>query len=185
MDDEAIIALYFARNEDAIAETDRAHGAFCRRLAENILTLREDAEECVSDTYRTVWERIPPTVPRSLRTFLGRIVRDISISRWRAEHAQRRGSGMQVLLSELEDCLPGGESAEQSVERAALAGCIAGWLGTLSADDRALFLRRYWYGDQLQTLAHACGVPQGRLAQRMLRLRRSLRGALEQEGFTV
>jgi len=71
MDDRAIVALYFARDEAAIVETDRAHGAFCRRVASNLLSIREDAEECVNDTYHAAWDRIPPTVPQSLRAFLG------------------------------------------------------------------------------------------------------------------
>lgn len=50
MEDTAIIDLYWARDEGAIAETDRKYGSFCRRLALNILVSREDSEECVNDT---------------------------------------------------------------------------------------------------------------------------------------
>ena len=55
MDDKQIIELYFDRNEQAIKETDVKYGAFCHRIAMNILDIHEDAEECVNDTYYSVW----------------------------------------------------------------------------------------------------------------------------------
>lgn len=185
MDDPQIIALYFQRNETAIRETDRKYGPFCRRMAENILTLREDAEECVNDTYHTAWNTIPPEEPRSLRAFLGRIVRNLSISRWRAGRAQKRYGGMEVLLSELDDCVPAGNLVEEALDRQALAGSISAWLDGLPAQERRLFLRRYWYGDAVNALAAEAGCTANQMAQRMLRLRKSLKSALEAEGVNV
>lgn len=182
MDDDRIIELYFRRDETAIAETDRKYGAFCRRVAINILSIREDAEECVNDTYHAAWSKMPPELPQSLRAFLGRITRNLSISRYRANHAQKRYGGMEVLLSELDDCVPSGERVEQTADRHALSALISGWLDTLSAEDRALFVRRYWYGDAVQALARECGCTPNQMAQRMLRLRKSLKAVLEQEG---
>ena len=49
--DEQIIALYWARQEAAIAETALKYGGLCTRVAGNILASREDSEECVNDTY--------------------------------------------------------------------------------------------------------------------------------------
>ena len=66
MDDKQIIELYFERNEQAIKETDAKYGAFCHRIAMNILDIHEDAEECVNDTYYSVWKQIPPTVPERM-----------------------------------------------------------------------------------------------------------------------
>lgn len=185
MDDPQIIALYFQRNETAIRETDRKYGPFCRRMAENILTLREDAEECVNDTYHTAWNTIPPEEPRSLRAFLGRIVRNLSISRWRAGRAQKRYGGMEVLLSELDDCVPAGNLVEESLDRQALAGSIGAWLDGLPEEDRRLFVRRYWYGDAANALAEEIGCTANQMAQRMLRLRKSLKSALEAEGVDI
>ena len=48
-----------------------------------------------------------------------------------------------------------------------------------------LFVRRYWYGDAVQELASRCGITSAKMAQRMLRLRRSLRAALEAEGVSI
>ena len=106
MEDKQIIELYFQRNETAIAETANKYGAFCHKIAMNILSIREDAEECVNDTYHSVWNQIPPTNPNSFRSFLGRITRNLSISRFRTLRAQKRYAGMELMLSELEECIP-------------------------------------------------------------------------------
>ena len=65
MDDLTIIELYFARNEKAIEETDKKYGKLCFSVANNILFNDEDSEECVNDTYLSVWNKIPPTRPNN------------------------------------------------------------------------------------------------------------------------
>lgn len=181
MEDEDIVRLYWDRNERAISETDRKYGPFCHRLAVNILTSREDAEECVSDTWHRAWDTMPPQLPRSLMAYLGRIVRNLALSRYRASHAQKRYAGQEALLSELSECLPAKETVEGAVEGRRIAQVVARWLEGLPRRDRVLFLRRYWYGDPLQDLAGRAGLSAPQLAQRMLRLRRSLKAELERE----
>ena len=185
MDDAHIIALYWDRDESAITETDRKYGSYCRTIALNILSVWEDAEECVNDSYHHAWNAMPPQRPDRLPPFLGRIVRNLSISRWRRERAQKRYSGLESLLSGLEECLPDPKGVEQEVEGRALTRRIEGWLEGLSRDDRAVFLRRYWYGQEVQALARAWGVTPNQMAKRLQRLRKSLKQDLEQEGITV
>lgn len=185
MDDKAIIDLYFQRDELAISETDRKYGAFCHHIAMNILRIREDAQECVNDTWHAAWKQIPPVFPKSLRAFLGRITRNLSISRYRAGHAKKRYAGMEVLLSELEDCIPGGDPADLIIERRELSRIISGWLDSLSPGDCTLFIRRYWYGDAVKSLALEYGCTPGQMSQRMLKLRRSLKNVLEREGTVL
>ncbi|MBQ3029209.1 MAG: sigma-70 family RNA polymerase sigma factor [Lachnospiraceae bacterium] len=185
MDDKQIIDLYFVRDEQAIVETEQKYGRFCWRIAMNVLGVREDAEECVSDTYLSAWKQIPPTVPESFKAFLGRIVRNLSISRFRTMRAKKRYNGMEVLLSELGDCVPSDQYVEQTVEAKELSGYISEWLDSLPAEDSALFVRRYWFGDAVQELAEKCGITAAQMAQRMLRLRKGLRSALEQKGVAL
>jgi RNA polymerase sigma-70 factor (ECF subfamily) len=116
VEDELIIEMYFKRDELAITETDRKYGAFCHRVAMNILSIREDAEECVNDTYHAAWRQIPPTFPDSLRAFLGRITRNLSVSRFRANRAEKRYTGMEQMLSELNDCVPSSDNVKQAIE---------------------------------------------------------------------
>ena len=183
MDDEAIVALYWSRDESAITETDRKYGPYCRTIAQNILSSREDAEECVSDAWHHAWNAMPPQRPGSLSAFLGRIVRNLSISRWRRERAQKRYSGLEVLLSELEDCLPDPKGVEEAVEGRTLTRRVEAWLEGLDRDDRAVFLRRYWYGQEVKALAKEWGVGANQMAKRLQRLRKDLKRVLEQEGM--
>ena len=183
MTDDQIIQLYFDRDQTAIAETDRKYGSYCYAIASNLLS-REDSEECVSDTYHAAWTHIPPEVPKSLKAFLGRIVRNLSISRFRGNHASKR-SGTTVLLSELEDCLPAPHTVETEVDARELSQLITSWLTTLSGDDRALFVLRSWHGTAVQKLAEKCGCTPNAISLRIRRLRKDLQGYLEVKGVSL
>lgn len=185
MEDSQIVSLFWVRSEDAIRETDLKYGAFCRTLAQNILCIREDAEECVNDTWHHAWNAIPEERPSLLRAWLGKVVRNLALDRWRSSRAQKRYDGMELLLSELEDCVPARETVEESVEAAELGRVISAWLAALPEDDAALFVRRYWNGDALNALAKERGVAAAKLAQKMYRLRLSLKATLEQEGIVL
>ena len=185
MDDLAIVELYHRREERAIDETDKKYGGLCRGIALRLLGIREDAEECVNDTWYAAWDKMPPERPQSLGAFLGRITRNLSVSRWRQSRAQKRYSGMEVLLSELEDCVPAPGTVEQDLERRQLAQAIGTWLDTLGQEDRRLFIRRYWYGLAVKDLAAEAGERANTLAQRLSRLRKSLRAFLESEGVEL
>ena len=185
MEDERIIDLYWRRDEDAIAETDRKYGPFCHTLALNILSVREDAEECVSDTWYRAWTAIPPLRPEKLRLWLGRIVRNLAINLWHRNHARKRYDGMETMLDELEDCIPSPVTVERTVEDGELGEIISSWLDGLPPEDRTLFVRRYWYGEALNALAVEGGVDAGTLAGRMYRLRQALRAVLEREGIAL
>lgn len=185
MEDKQIIALYFARNETAIRETDCKYGSYCSRIALNLLHIREDAEECVNDTYFAAWNRIPPETPRSLSAYLSRILRNIAISRFRRDHAQKRYDGMELLLSELDDCIPTTENVEKTLEEAELSEMISDFLESLPADDRTLFIRRYYHGDTVKALAKISGSDPKKLSYRLFTLRAKLRTTLEEKGVCI
>ena len=185
MEDAGIVALYWARNERAIEETRDKYGGYCYGIAMNLLHVPEDAEETVSDTWHAAWNAMPPEKPDSLRAWLGRVVRNLSLRRWNREHRQKRDPGLTELLSELEDCLPSPITVEGALEAKELGAALDAWLGSMSREDRRLFLRRYWYGVSLRDLARERGTTPDRLAQKMLRLRRSLKAALEKEGISL
>ena len=185
MDDLTIVELYHRRDEQAIAESDKKYGALCHSIALRLLALREDAEECVNDTWHAAWNRMPPDRPSVLGAFFGRITRNLSISRWRRDHAKKRYDGMESLLSELEDCVPAPRTVEEDFDRQQLALFISAWLDSLADEDRRLFIRRYWYGDPVKELAAERGVTANVLSQRLLRLRRALRAFLESEGVEL
>ena len=186
MEDTQIIDLYFARDERAIRETDAKYGRFCLAVASNILTLPSDAEECVNDTYLHAWNAMPPERPRILKGWLGRVVRNLSLDRWRHAHAAKRYAGMDVLLSELDDCVPDhGADPVKAIEAAELSEMISRWLRTLSAADRNLFLLRYWYGFAPKELAHRYGTGAKQITKQLFTLRQKLKAQLEQEGISL
>ena len=185
MDDSQIVALYWERSERAIAETEQKYGGFCRSVARNLLSSREDAEEVVNDAYHAAWNAMPSERPTKLGMWLGRVVRNRAVDRWRRDHRQKRFAGMETLLSELDDCVPARETTEQAADAAALGRAIDAWLRTLPQEDTALFLRRYWNGEALAALAKEFDETPNSLAQRMRRLRLRLKRALEEEGYTV
>ena len=185
MEDQKIIAMYHGRDEGAITETEKKYGVFCRTIALNILSIREDAEECVNDTWLAAWMKMPPEYPCSLKAFLGRITRNLSISRFRAKRAQKRYNGLELMLSELEECVPTTVSVEGEIERRELGAHISDWLETLPQDDCSLFIRRYWYGDAVKALAEEQNCTENQIAQRMRWMRGRLKSYLESKGVEL
>ena len=185
MEDANIVALYWQRDQGAITASDEKYGTLCHSLSFNILQTHEDAEECVNDTWHRAWDTMPPQKPNSLRAYFCRIVRNLSIDRWRARYSQKRGEGMETLVLELEDCVPAVQSAEAEFEAKETAAAIDRWLDTLSREDRMAFVRRYWYGERVDALAGQCGCTPKQMAGRLFRLRNGLRRALEREGVSL
>ena len=98
MDDKANLELYRARSDQAIKETSAKYGSYCYRIAYNILSCREDSQECVNDAYLAAWNTIPPKAPAILSTYLGKLTRYISLDRWKRRNAYKRGGGEVALL---------------------------------------------------------------------------------------
>lgn len=168
MEDLQILDLYWRRDERAIRETDARYGAYLHAIAWNILSDREDAEKCVNDTYHQAWNAIPPDRPACLWAWPGRVCRNIALNLWNKNHAKKRGSDMELLLSELEDCIPAPDGPERRAEDAAIRDCLNAWLRGLPAEDRALFVRRYWYGETPGALAEERKLPAKKLTQKLL-----------------
>ncbi len=185
MQDKYIIELYWNRDQKAIGETDKAYGRFCRSIAYNLLGIREDAEEVTQDGYMQAWMNIPPTRPESLKTWLAKIIRNLSINLWKKNHAQKRYSGMDVILDELGECIPSRESVEEEIDNLELGRIISKWLNSLDAEDRLIFVRRYFMGDNLRDIAHISTLNEKQLASRMFKLRNQLKNELESEGILI
>jgi RNA polymerase sigma-70 factor (ECF subfamily) len=182
LNDQTIIDLYFARDEQAIRETERAHGAFCMGVSMSILNNRLDAEECVNDTYLRAWNAIPPTVPRCLRAFLARIVRNLSIDRYRKKREEAPVVELEAAMAELAASIP--EGAEQEAGEA-LADLLDRFLRTEEEVDRRLFLGRYWYGVSVKALAEGSGLSPNAVTKRLGKTRKRLSVYLSERGYTI
>ena len=185
MEDSKIIDLYFERNEAAITETDQKYGAYCRSIAWNILQNHEDSEECVSDTWLRAWNAMPPEKPNILRQFLAKITRNLSLDRFRADHAQKRGSGeVPLALEELKECVGSGDPATDA-ERKLLEELIGQFLQQLSQRDRGVFLRRYFYMESRKDIAARYGMKETNVRLCLSRTRQRLREYLRKEDFPL
>lgn len=186
MEDTAIIDLFVARDELAIAETDRKYGNYCYRIAERILNNREDAQETVNDTFLHTWNAIPPERPGFLRQYLGTITRNLAFSRWRCRSADKRGGGeMDLVLEELAYCIPGGERPEQKLDEKELVMTICRFLDTLPRREQDIFLRRYFYVEESDQIAARYGMKRSNVLRILSRTRIKLKTYLTQEGYDI
>ena len=186
MDDTAIIALYWDRNEQAIPATADKYGNYCASIARNILTSPEDVEECVNDTYLGAWNAMPPHKPTLLSAFLGKITRNLSFNRYKRNHADKRGGNeIPAVLEELAGCVSGKEDIVLMFERKELVAAINDFLETLSPQKRGVFVCRYWYADSISDIVARYGMGYSAVTTLLNRLRIQLRTFLTDRGYEL
>ena len=185
MDDNKIIELFFARSDRAVAELDGRYGGVCHHTARNILSNREDAEECVNDAYMALWNQIPPEKPIFLRAYLLKIVRNIAYDRLDQRKAAKRDDAVTVCLHELEDCLPAGDDLDAILESKLIRQILNGYLYSLKERDRSLFIRRYFLMESCRTIGKDLGMTQSAVSTRLARLRHMLKQKLTEEGIAL
>ncbi len=186
MEDHEIIGLYFARDTKAIEMTKEKYGRYCKSIAKRILDDPRDAEECENDTYLDAWNAIPPEKPNVFSVFLGTITRRIALDRFRQRKAAKRGGGDFTLsLDELSDCIPSGKSIDEAMETKALAEIINRFLRGLPDEERAVFLRRYWFFESTADITERFGFSAGKIKMMLSRTRKKLRTELEKEGIFI
>lgn len=184
MQDAQIIELYFARNEEAIAATSAKYNSYCMQIAMNILHSREDSEECVNDTYLAAWNSIPPQRPERLSAYLARLARNLSLNRYKSNHAERRGGGeLAISLSELDECIADTAVEDESAEAAGRR--ISDFLYTLNKETRQVFVRRYFYNDSISDIAHRFGMSDSKVKSMLHRTRIGLKAYLEENGVNI
>lgn len=186
MNDYQIIELYLKRDEQAIVESQNTYGAYCYKIANNILHNHEDAEECVNDTWLRTWNIVPPQRPNYLALFLGKITRNLSFDRWRKAHAKKRGQQeIELVLDELMECIPDFMDVEQEILAKELGETINHFLKSLKKKDREIFLRRYYYVENVSNIAVDCGLKESYVLVILSRVRKKLVQFLQKEGYQL
>jgi RNA polymerase sigma-70 factor (ECF subfamily) len=183
MDDRAIVDLYIARSERAISETEKKYGRYCRYIASNILHSDTEAEECVDDAYMNTWYAIPPAEPRSLRTFVGRITRNLALGRYQHKHAQKRYSGSESAIEEIGELISAPE--ESLVDTIALRDGLNEFLGALTRRSRIIFVKRYWYLASIKEIAADVNASESSIKVSLHRTRCELKEFLKKKGITI
>ena len=186
MEDEKIVQLYLERDETAIWHTAEKYGLRLRALSFGITSDRQTSEECENDTYYEAWKRIPPNEPKEyFYAFLARITRHISIDRCRERASLKRNGLIVELTEELEMCLPAYDDVDRVIDAKMLGEAINRFLLTLSREKRVIFMRRYFFLDNVSAIAKRCYVSESKVKTSLLRIRKDLKDYLNKEGYTL
>ena len=186
MEDGRIVELYLARNETAIRETADTYGGRLRALAKGIVCDAQTAEECENDTYLEAWNSIPPHEPRGyLYAFLARITRHLALNCCRNRRRLKRSAHVMGLTAEMEACLPAPDNEPCRLDDESLAKALNGFLASLPAEKRNIFIRRYWYLDSVADIASRYAFSQSKVKTTLHRMRTQLREYLEKEGYAL
>ncbi len=184
MTDENIIKLYFDRNEQAISVTKNKYGKYLYTIAYNILHIKEDCEESVSDTYLGAWNTMPPKKPNVLQTYLGKLTRNISLKRFRNNSTQKRGGTQtDIALEELSEILASDNSVEETIERDVLLNFVQRFVKGLENEQRQIFIARYWYMYSIKDISQKLGYSESKVKSALKRSRDKLKDELKKEGL--
>lgn len=186
MEDNKIVELYWKRSETAITETANKYGRYCNVIAFNILHNKEDAEECVNDTYLKVWGVIPTLRPQRFSAFIGKITRNLSLHKYEYYKAKKRDYDITTItIEELQDCIPNSDNVEGIIDDMMLTEVINRFLSEVSAEKRKIFMRRYWYLSSIKEIASDYQITESKVKMILLRVRKDLKKLLEQEGIAL
>lgn len=185
MEDNRIIELFFARNENAIAETARKYGRLCTGLASGILKNASDAEECVNDCWLGTWNSIPPNRPESLMGYVCKITRNLAIKRYHHNRAAKRNSEYDTALEELEEVLVSSKDVESEVEASLLTKTIEEFLDQQEQTDRVIFVKRYFFSASYKDIAAETGLTDKNVSVKLVRIRKALKDFLKERGYIV
>lgn len=185
IEDEEIIEMFFERSEQGIRELDIKYGKVCRKLSYNIVNNRQDAEECVNDAYLGAWNAIPPAKPNPLLTYICRIVRNISLKTYHRQAAAKRNNSYTIAMEEIEACIADRNTVETDMEARELARIIESFLDTLTAENRVIFMRRYWFCDSCKDIARHIGFAEKNVSVRLVRIRQKMKEYLAEREVSV
>lgn len=183
LEDRKIIELFYQRSEQAIIELSRKYSPAIRKTAGNILKDLQDIEECENDTYLGVWNTVPPQKPNPLISYVCRIARNLSVKKYHSSTAKKRNSNYDLVLDELEECIPSSIDVESEYAAKEISRAISRFLETLSYDDRFCFVRRYWYADSVAEIAAMIHTDSRKISVRLFRIRTRLHNYLKEEGL--
>ena len=193
---------------------NRQFGRWVNRGAKSIAVFGDDGQNClklyfdVSDTHASrfarplpIWTMHPafePEVIETLEATFGNLAEKENLAdavRSACHNAvadnftdylqDLRECREDSLLEELDECIPDHRGPEQAAEERVLAECVSAFLRGQTADNRYIFLRRYWYGEDIAAIAKRLDCGESRVKSALFRTRKALRAFLEKEGIVV
>ena len=183
MKDDAIVALFFERNEDALTCSKREYEGYCKYIANNLLHSAEDAEECFNDVLLAAWNSIPPQKPECLKSYLGKLTRNIAVDLLRNKDAQKRVPPENVAPFDELEAVIGENDVDETVGEKELSLLISAFLRTQKEEARNIFIRRYWYYDPIDSICERFGCKRSKVLVTLKRTRDKLAVFLKKEGY--
>ena len=185
MKDEQIIELLWKRDESGLRAAEEKYAAFCHTVTSNILSMREDREECLNDMLLALWNNIPPEVPQNLKAYIARIVRNLALKKTRSENVWRRTSSFTELGAEFIEAIPDTVSLADSFEEARAGRIINEFLKSIPAHEADVFVLRYYYGEKVECVAVDMGFTVSKVKMILYRTRIRLAERLKKEGILI
>ena len=184
LSDEEIIALYWDRDEQAIARTDEKYKKFLLSVAFNIVFDDQDCEECLNDTYIDAWNSMPPSKPALLQAFLVTIMRRTAIDRYKSRKRQKRiASELTVSLSEFEEIIA--DESDSSAETDELARLLSDFVRSLPDRRMYIFMSRYYFARPIGEIASLLCCSESTVNKEIAAIKRELKEKLMKEGYTL
>jgi len=183
LEDQMIIQLFFERSEKAIESVSRKYENLCKSISYRIVRNEQDVEECLNDAYLAAWNTIPPQCPNPLSAYVCKLVRNISIKRYRRNTATKRNTYYDMALDEISECLIGRERTEESLDEKEITECINRFLDTLEQIDRVIFVKRYWFCNEIKEIANEVGESSNYVNVHLHRVKTKLRNHMITEGY--
>ena len=186
VEDAQIIDLFWQRDEAALDEVAKKYGRFCLSIAKRVQRDTQDAQECVNDTYLAAWNAIPPHDPISLSAFLGKITRYLALKKYRDKtRGKRGGTNVDVSLEELNELAPPEALTDAGLSDEELAQIMRDFIAELPANERRVFLRRYFFFDSIGDICTRFGFSKSKVKSMLKRTRDKLKVRLRKEGVWV
>ncbi len=183
MEDEKIVALFWARKESALSALAEKYGEYCFCIANRILENRQDAEEAVNEAYWNAWNAMPPHRPEALAHFIAKLTRCAALKLWRKHHTEKRGGGaVTTALEELAECIPGHTQIEDALKEAELTKLLNTFLAALPPKQRQVFVLRYWHLFSIAQISAHMGYSESKTKSMLYHLRRKLLTQLKKDG---
>lgn len=183
LEDEKIIDLFWNRSENAVSQTKEKYGGYLLTISYNILHDKQDSEECENDTYLHTWNSIPNLHPQNLKAYLAKTIRNISISRFRYNHAKKR-SGTVIIspYDELAECIPASTNSD-SASNEVLNQILNNFLAALSEEQRIIFMKRYWYFFSIEEISEQMKKSSKSITNTLYWVRKKLKKTLAEEYY--
>ena len=183
--EDALCEGLYHHDEAALETVSQRYGRLLRGLALRITGSAQDAEECANDALLDLWNAVPPDRPVHLLAYVSMLVRRRAVDCVRYKTAEcRGGQEYEESMDELEDCLADPQGVSE-LDTLIIRDCLNRFLSRLPEDDRTIFLLRYFRFFTNAEIAEACGMRESTVVMRLVRIRKKLKRALEDEGIRI